>query len=134
MLTYGDGVADVNISNTIRFHKDHGKLMTITSAQPAGRFGSLSSDKNNMVTDFNEKPLGDNSWINAGYFVCEPEVLDYIDDREDVILEQEPFKNLVKDEQLTYKHENFWMPMDTLRDKIKLNQMCERKIAPWILW
>ena len=135
LLTYGDGVADINLKETIKFHKQHGKLMTMTSAQPAGRFGSLATDKNNMVTDFNEKPLGDNSWINAGYFVCEPEVLDYIDDSEDIILEQAPIKNLVKEKQIyTYKHRKFWMPMDTLSDKIKLNQMCESGNAPWMIW
>ena len=100
LLTYGDGVGDINIKDTIKFHQKHGKLMTMTSAQPAGRFGSLNANKKNMVTTFNEKPQGDNSWINAGYFVCEPEVLDYIDDREDIIFEQAPLKNLVKDKQL----------------------------------
>ena len=135
LLTYGDGVGDINIKDTIKFHQKHGKLMTMTSAQPAGRFGSLNANKKNMVTTFNEKPQGDNSWINAGYFVCEPEVLDYIDDREDIIFEQAPLKNLVKDKQLyTYKHKNFWMPMDTLRDKIYLEKLWESSKAPWKLW
>ena len=135
LLTYGDGVGDINIKDTIKFHKQHGKLMTMTSAQPLGRFGSLKTNSNNMVTNFNEKPLGDNSWINAGYFVCEPEVLDYIDDREDIIFEQAPLKNLVKDKQLyTYKHKKFWMPMDTLSDKNKLNKIYNSKKAPWVVW
>lgn len=135
LLTYGDGVGDINIKETIKFHKTHGKLMTMTSAQPAGRFGSLISNKKNMVTDFKEKPQGDNSWINAGYFVCEPGVLDYIDDSEDVILEQNPIKNLVRDKQLyTYKHKKFWMPMDTLSDKKKLNEIYNNKYAPWAVW
>ena len=135
LLTYGDGVGDINIKDTIKFHKQHGKLMTMTSAQPLGRFGSLKTNSNNMVTNFNEKPLGDNSWINAGYFVCEPEVLDYIDDREDIIFEQAPLKNLVKDKQLyTYKHKKFWMPMDTLSDKKKLNKIYNSKKAPWVVW
>ena len=135
LLTYGDGVGDINIKDTIKFHKQHGKLMTMTSAQPAGRFGSLNTDKNNMVTNFNEKPKGDNSWINAGYFVCEPEVLDYIDDSEDVIFEQAPIKNLVKKKQLyTYKHKKFWMPMDTLSDKMKLNDIYNNQHAPWAVW
>ena len=135
LLTYGDGVSDINIKDTIKFHKKHGKLMTMTSAQPAGRFGSLSIDKDNLITNFNEKPKGDNSWINAGYFVCEPEVLDYIDDREDIIFEQAPIKNLVKNKQLyTYKHKKFWMPMDTLSDKMKLNDIYNNQHAPWAVW
>ena len=135
LLTYGDGLGDINIKDTIKFHKKHGKLMTLTSAQPAGRFGSLKSDKNNMVTNFKEKPQGDNSWINAGYFVCEPEVLNYIDNKEDVVLEQNPLKNLVKDKQIyTYKHKNFWMPMDTLSDKKKLNDIYNSERAPWAVW
>ena len=109
--------------------------MTLTSAQPAGRFGSLKSDKYNMVTNFKEKPQGDNSWINAGYFVCEPQVLDYIDNKEDVVLEQKPLKNLVRDKQIyTYKHKNFWMPMDTISDKKKLNDIYYSKQAPWVVW
>ena len=135
LLTYGDGVSDINIKDTIKFHKKHGKLMTMTSAQPAGRFGSLSIDKDNLITNFNEKPKGDNSWINVGYFVCEPEVLDYIDDREDIIFEQAPIKNLVKNKQLyTYKHKKFWMPMDTLSDKKKLNDIYNNQYAPWAVW
>jgi glucose-1-phosphate cytidylyltransferase len=135
LLTYGDGVGDINIKDTIAFHKNHGKYMTMTSAQPAGRFGSLKVDENNMLTDFNEKPQGDNSWINAGYFVCESKVLDYIEDRDDIILEQEPIKNLVKDQQLyTYKHKSFWMPMDTLSDKRKLNNIYYNQNAPWAVW
>ncbi len=135
LLTYGDGVGDINIKDTITFHKKHGKYMTMTSAQPAGRFGSLKVDENNMLIDFNEKPQGDNSWINAGYFVCEPKVLEYIEDRDDIILEQEPIKKLVKDRQLyTYKHKNFWMPMDTLSDKKKLNNIYYNQNAPWVVW
>ena len=135
LLTYGDGVGDINIKETIKFHKQHGKFLTMTSAQPAGRFGSLNTNKDNLVKEFNEKPLGDNSWINAGYFVCEPQVFDYIDDHDNVILEQDPLKNLVRDKQVyAFKHNKFWMPMDTLRDKINLNEMCEAGKAPWIIW
>ena len=135
LLTYGDGVGDIDIKETIKFHKKHGKLITMTSAQPAGRFGSINTDEYNKVIEFNEKPQGDNSWINAGYFVCEPEVLDYISDNDDVIWEQEPLKNLVKDNQLfTYKHKKFWMPMDTLSDKKKLNEIYDKQLAPWVVW
>jgi len=135
MLTYGDGVADINIKELVDFHKLHGKAMTMTSAQPDGRFGALSIDENNQVSEFKEKPRGDGSWINAGYFVCEPKVFDYILDDNLTVFEQEPLKNLAKDGEIfTYKHDGFWMPMDTLRDKIKLNEMCERNTAPWMVW
>ena len=135
MLTYGDGVADIDIQETLAFHQQHGKLMTMTSAQPEGRFGALNINKNDQVTTFEEKPKGDGSWINAGYFVCQPEVLDYIDNGDDVIFEQEPLRRLAQDAEIfTYKHKGFWMPMDTLRDKTKLNEMCESGNAPWMIW
>lgn len=135
LLTYGDGVANVDIQATLDFHKKHGKLMTMTSAQPDGRFGALDINENDKVVAFKEKPKGDGSWINAGYFVCQPEVLDYIPQGDDAVLEQEPLKNLAKDGQIyTYKHNDFWMPMDSLRDKIKLNEMCESQDAPWMVW
>jgi len=135
MLTYGDGLADINIKDTLKFHTKHGKFMTMTSAQPGGRFGALKVDKNNRVIDFREKPQGEESWINAGYFICEPEVFNYIGDGDNVVFEKEPLKNLVKDEQIfTYKHNSFWMPMDTLRDKHKLNEIYNSKKAPWVVW
>ena len=135
LLTYGDGVADINIKKTLDFHTQHGKLMTMTSAQPDGRFGALNIDKNNQVLEFKEKPRGDGSWINAGYFICQPDVLDYIDDGDDVVFEQEPLRNLAKKGEIyTYKHDGFWMPMDTLRDKIKLNELFNNKTAPWVVW
>ena len=135
LLTYGDGVANVDIQATLDFHKKHGKLMTMTSAQPDGRFGALDINENDKVVAFKEKPRGDDSWINAGYFICQPEVLDYIPQGDDAVLEQEPLKNLAKDGQIyTYKHNDFWMPMDSLRDKIKLNEMCEAQDAPWMVW
>jgi len=135
LLTYGDGLANIDIQATLDFHKKHGKLMTMTSAQPDGRFGALDINENDKVVAFKEKPRGDDSWINAGYFICQPEVLDYIPQGDDAVLEQEPLKNLAKDGQIyTYKHNDFWMPMDSLRDKIKLNEMCEAQDAPWMVW
>tara|TARA_B100000959_G_scaffold276077_1_gene330295 strand:- start:2076 stop:2855 length:780 start_codon:yes stop_codon:yes gene_type:complete len=135
LLTYGDGVANVDIQATLDFHKKHGKLMTMTSAQPDGRFGALDINENDKVVAFKEKPRGDDSWINAGYFICQPEVLDYIPQGDDAVLEQEPLKNLAKDGQIyTYKHNDFWMPMDSLRDKIKLNELCKAQDAPWMVW
>jgi len=135
MLTYGDGVGDINIKELLAFHKSHGKSMTMTSAQPDGRFGALDIDEKNQVKEFKEKPKGDGSWINAGYFVCEPKVFDYILDGDNTVFEQEPLKNLAQDgEILTYKHRGFWMPMDTLRDKNKLNEMWDEDKAPWKVW
>lgn len=135
MLTYGDGVADINIEKLVKFHKSHGKAMTMTSAQPDGRFGALDIIDNHQVKEFKEKPKGDGSWINAGYFVCEPKVFDYIREGNSTVFEQEPLKNLAKDGEIhTYKHYDFWMPMDTLRDKYKLNKMWEKNRAPWKVW
>jgi glucose-1-phosphate cytidylyltransferase len=135
MLTYGDGVANINIEDLVKFHKSHGKLLTMTSAQPDGRFGALDIDENNKVNEFKEKPKGDGSWINAGYFVCEPEVFDYITEGDSTVFEQAPLKNLARDGEIfTYKHNDFWMPMDTLRDKHKLNEIWQEKKAPWKVW
>lgn len=135
MLTYGDGVADINVQETLEFHKEHGKLMTMTSAQPEGRFGALNINEDNQVSEFKEKPKGDGSWINAGYFVCQPEVLDYIDEGDDTVFEQEPLRRLAKDGQIyTYKHSGFWMAMDTLRDKKYLNDVCKNNKADWMVW
>lgn len=135
MLTYGDGVANIDINETLKFHKKHGKLMTMTSAQPEGRFGALNINEKNQVCKFNEKPKGDGSWINAGYFVCQPEVLNYIDNGDNIVFEEGPLRNLAKDCQIyTYKHKGFWMPMDTLRDKRYLNEMCNNNNATWMVW
>lgn len=135
LLTYGDGVSDINIEELVKFHKSHGKLITMTSAQPDGRFGALNIAENNQVLEFKEKPKGDGSWINAGFFVCEPEVFDYINEGDETIFEQSPLKNLAKaGEIFTFKHDGFWMPMDTLRDKIKLNELWDKNNAPWKTW
>jgi glucose-1-phosphate cytidylyltransferase len=134
MLTYGDGVSNVNIEKLVQFHKSHGKTITMTSAQPEGRFGSLNIEENNLVSGFHEKPKGDGNWINAGFFVCESKVFDYIKD-EYTTFEQEPLKNLALDgEMFTYKHHGFWKPMDTLKDKNDLNQLWDKNQAPWKVW
>ncbi len=134
MLTYGDGVSDVDIPKLIDFHKGHGKLITMTSVQPEGRFGSLVLNGNNEVLRFQEKIKGDGNWINAGFFVCEPEVLNYIEG-DSTIFERGPLEQLALETQLvTYKHSGFWKPMDTKKDKMQLDEMARQYTAPWMLW
>lgn len=135
MLTYGDGVGDIDLHALIDFHKSHGKAITMTSSQPEGRFGSLSIDESLKVSSFLEKPKGDGNWVNAGYFVCQPEVFDYVEDDDQTIFEREPLQNLAKAGQLyTYRNHGFWKPMDTLRDKVELEEMIDTGKASWIKW
>ena len=135
LLTYGDGVADINIDTLVKFHKRHGKAMTMTSTQPAGRFGALSIEGESKVSSFLEKPKGDGNWINSGYFVCEPKVFDYILDGDTTTFEHSPLQNLSKDgEVFTYKHDGFWKPMDSLKDKKDLNKLWDANKAPWKVW
>jgi glucose-1-phosphate cytidylyltransferase len=135
LLTYGDGVTDLNISETIKFHKKAGKLLTVTAYKPQGKFGSLEINESGIVTSFTEKPAGDGNWINAGYFICQPEVFDYIGDEDSVIFEKIPLENIAKDgEMASYKHQGFWKPMDILRDNIELNEMWDNNKAPWKIW
>ena len=123
LLTYGDGVCDVNIAETVKFHQEHGKLITMTAIQPEGRFGALGIDKDQTIHSFLEKPKGDNSWINGGFFVCQPEVVNYIDG-DATIFEREPLEKLASEGNLkAYKHNGFWQCMDTLRDKNKLEEL-----------
>lgn len=133
-LTYGDGVSDVNITKLIEFHKNHKKLATLTAALPPGRFGALHINDQNTITNFQEKPDGDGNFINAGFFILSPKVIDYIDS-DKTLWEQEPLKNLVKNKELVaYKHQGFWQPMDTLRDKNHLENLWASKNAPWQIW
>ncbi|MBN1186307.1 MAG: glucose-1-phosphate cytidylyltransferase [Bacteroidales bacterium] len=136
MLTYGDGVADVNIKELLDFHKMHKKAITMTTVQPEGRFGSLKIDINNSRVDkFLEKPKGDGNWINGGFFICEPKVFDYINEGDATIFERNPLENLAQDGELyAYMHEGFWQSMDTLRDKKKLEELISKNKAPWIKW
>jgi glucose-1-phosphate cytidylyltransferase len=135
MLTYGDGVGDIDIAELVKYHKSHGKAMTLMSVQPEGKYGSLVLNDQDEVTSFQEKPKGDGAWINAGYFVCQPEVFDYIPKGEQVIFERAPLEGLAAAGQLqAFKHEGFWRPMDTQRDKFQLEDMIEKGIAPWVKW
>lgn len=135
MLTYGDGVGDVSIPALLDAHQKSGKLCTLTSYQPEGRWGSLAIAGDGTVENFLEKPKESGSWINAGFFVCQPEIFDYIPDDRDCMWEQEPLRKLAKDGQLNaYKHTGFWHAMDMLKDKEDLNKMWAENKAPWKLW
>jgi glucose-1-phosphate cytidylyltransferase len=130
-FTYGDGVADVDIGKLIEFHRSQGTLATVTSVQPPGRFGSLNI-KDGKITTFKEKPEGDGGWVNGGFFVLSPRVIDYIDD-DSTTWERWPLEKLASEGQLSaYKHEGFWQCMDTLRDKNLLNKLIKNKKAPWL--
>ncbi|MFT4804704.1 MAG: glucose-1-phosphate cytidylyltransferase [Patiriisocius sp.] len=134
LLTYGDGVGNVNIADLVAFHENHGKLMTVTSVQPSGRFGALNIAENQEVKSFMEKPKGDGSWINGGFFVCQPEVIDFIDGDESVF-EKKPMETIAKEGQMkAFNHHDFWKPMDTLRDKQDLESLWASGKAPWKLW
>ncbi|WP_313316316.1 glucose-1-phosphate cytidylyltransferase [Stutzerimonas nitrititolerans] len=132
-FTYGDGVGDINIAETVRFHKAHGKAATLTATYPPGRFGALDI-QNSQVMSFKEKPKGDGAMINGGFFVLTPQVLDYLTD-DSTVWEQEPLMRLASDNQLmAYEHQGFWQPMDTLRDKNHLEELWESGKAPWKIW
>jgi len=134
LLTYGDGVADVNVTELVKFHQQNGKLCTVTSVQPSGRFGAISFGKDQMVKAFMEKPKGDGAWINGGFFVCEPSVINYIDGDE-TTWEKEPMENIAANQQMVaYKHHGFWKPMDTLRDKLELESDWNNRLAKWKTW
>ena len=134
MLTYGDGVADVDISHLLAFHKKHGRIATVTAIQPGGRFGMLDITENQQIVRFKEKSKEDGGWINGGFMVLEPQIMDYISGDESV-LERYPLEKLSEDRQLmAYKHEGFWQCMDTMRDKEMLEKMLASGSAPWKVW
>ena len=133
-FTYGDGLGDINISDLINFHQDHGKKATLTAVVPPGRYGALKFGPKNIVENFKEKPEGDGSWINGGFFVLSPSVIDLINN-EQTAWEEEPLNTLAKNRELfAFKHESFWQPMDTLREKNMLNKMWNEDNAPWKIW
>ena len=134
MMTYGDGVANINIKELVEFHKNKNKIATVTAAQPVGRFGSMEIDQDNNVKHFIEKPEGDGKWVNGGFFILEPEVFKYIEG-DHIFFERQPLENLAEKNQLAaYHHKGFWMPMDKLSDKVELEKMWESQKAPWKLW
>lgn len=135
MLTYGDGVADVNIPELINYHKKSNKPATMTAVQQSGRFGAIDIKQDNTISSFVEKPKGDGAWINGGFFVLESDIFDYIKNGDKTIWEHEPLESLAKTNQLNaFKHNGFWRPMDTLRDKIELTDMWNTGNAPWQVW
>ena len=135
MLTYGDGLANINIKKLVKYHKQHKKIATLSAVTPPGRFGALNIN-NDIVNEFQEKPKGDGNYINGGFFVLSNKVFNYLDyDHESLVWEQEPLKNLAKDGELkAFKHDGFWQPMDTLRDKNKLEKLWSENTAPWKIW
>lgn len=134
MVTYGDGVSNVNIGELLKFHEQHGKLMTLTGVQPEGRFGVMEFEDGSLVKEFREKRQEDSGWVNGGFLVCSPKVLDYIKD-DNTMLEKEPMEQLAMERQLMcYKHHGFWQCMDTMRDKQKLETLWDNGNAPWKIW
>ena len=135
MLTYGDGVGNIDIPELVDFHKKNKKTVTLTAVLPDGKFGALQLNNLDDITEFREKPAGDGSWINGGFFVCQPEVFDYIKKGDSTIFEREPLEDLARDNQLkAYKHTGFWKPMDTLKQKMELNTLWNSDNPPWKVW
>lgn len=135
MLTYGDGVSDVNIAALLEHHKRNDALATMTTVQPEARFGMVDENDAGYIQEFREKPPGDLGWINGGFMVCRNGIFDYIKDDSATIFERDPLENLARDRRLLgYKHTGFWKCMDTLRDKIQLNQLWDQDAAPWKSW
>jgi glucose-1-phosphate cytidylyltransferase len=134
MLTYGDGVSDLDLKALLAHHKSHNGAVTLTSVQPTGRFGALTITNDHRITDFKEKPQGDGAWVNGGFFVCDPKVFDYIEG-DATSFEAEPLENLARDGELySFKHRGFWKCMDTLRDKNDLCDMWNQGRAQWKIW
>ncbi len=132
LCTYGDGLADINIQDLIKFHDAHGKIATVTAVRPTTRFGAMQIDDENTVTEFSEKPRAE-KWVNGGYFIFDPQVFRFLDDN--CILEKEPLEKLAKlDELKAYQHEGFWQPMDTYRESQDLNELWSKNNAPWKNW
>ncbi len=134
LLTYGDGISDVNLKELVEFHKENKAMVTLTSVQPSGRFGAIDVEANGKISSFKEKPKGDVGWVNGGFFVCEPEIFDYIDG-DKTFWEREPLETIANSGKLmAYKHHGFWSPMDTVRDKNYLDELWKSGNAPWKVW
>jgi glucose-1-phosphate cytidylyltransferase len=135
MMTYGDGVADIDINRLLEYHREKGALATLTAVLPSGKFGALEIGRDSRVASFYEKPQGDGSWVNGGFFVLQPEVFDYIAGGDATVFERKPLEDLARAGQLqSYKHTGFWKPMDTLREKLGLQELWDTGHAPWKVW
>ena len=135
MLTYGDGVSNVDIKKLVAYHEKNKKYATMTAIQPGGRFGVLDINENNIIDRFTEKAKEDGGWINGGFMVLEPEIFNYLNDDPDLVFERAPLESVAKYGQLiAYKHNGFWQCMDTMRDRIILNEMIDNHRAPWMVW
>ena len=136
MLTYGDGLSDLNINKLLKFHNSHGKIATVTTVVPEGKFGSITTNNDNIVENFMEKPNDSGSWINAGFFVLEPDVFNYLEgDMDDIMWEESPLNDLTKDRQLAaYRYNGFWKCMDAIRDRDELNEIWNGDNIPWKNW
>ena len=134
-LTYGDGVSDLDFRKVVDFHRQHGKLATVTAVHPPGRFGELGFGESGAVVEFNEKPQAEAGWISGGFFVFSREVLDRLDDTAGLVLEEEPLRSLARDDQLrAYRHDGFWYCLDTPRDRRQLSELWAAQRAPWAVW
>ena len=135
MLTYGDGLSDINIAELVAYHSRTGKLATLTAVQPSGKFGALSFRSDETIESFREKPKGDGAWINGGFFVLSAGIFDYLKNGDATVWEREPLEQLAKDTQLnSYKHTGFWQPMDTLKERQDLEELWAAGNAPWKVW
>lgn len=135
MLTYGDGVSDVDINALVKYHYEKGKIATMTAVQPGGRFGVLDIDENNTINRFTEKSKEDGGWVNGGFMLLEPKIFNYLSDDQNLVFEREPLETVAAEGQLAaFKHDGFWQCMDTLRDRLYLENLIETKKAPWMVW
>jgi glucose-1-phosphate cytidylyltransferase len=135
LLTYGDGVGNVDLKNLVDFHLTHKKVLTVTGVRPPGRFGEIVSDDSGMIMEFNEKPQTTGGMISGGFFVCRKEIFDFLPDDDGLVFEQEPVRALVKNkEMMIYRHDGFWQPMDTSREYSLLNDLYRKGEAPWVIW
>jgi glucose-1-phosphate cytidylyltransferase len=136
MLTYGDGIGDIDIDKLLTFHKNHGKILTMTAVQPEGRFGAMELENDtDKVSFFMEKPKGDDAWINGGFFVCKPEIFGYLTEGDQTVWERSALEAMTKDGELyAFKHYGYWKPMDMLRDKMQLEELWINNKAPWKIW
>ncbi len=135
LLTYGDGVGNIDVNEAVSFHKKHGRILTVTAVHPPGRFGEMGLTNDAEVTEFNEKPQAEAGWINGGFFVASRRLFDYLDDSDNLMLEQEPMRRLVSEAQLmAFKHPGFWQPMDTFTEYTLLNKLWNEGRAPWKVW